>query len=789
MVDSRLREELFEAALELPPDERPGFLATRCGDDDELRRDLLSLLDAHQAAGSFLDPAELGADAASDPLGDLTGKRLGAFTVGRLIEVGGMGAVYEATQDEPRRPVALKVLRASLEIGERRHRFRREIDLLGRVEHPGIARVYAGGVERLHGVEVPYMALELVDGARPLTDVTTTRPLARNLEWILEVCDAVHHAHLRGIVHRDLKPANVLVDSANRVRVIDFGVAGLLDEEPDDPRVTRDGQIFGTLAYMSPEQFDGGAPPDVRSDVYSLGLILFEILAGEPAFDVAGLSITAALRERASDPPSLAALRGDLARDLVAIVECATRRDPTQRYGSMAEFASDLRRFLRHEPTFARPPSRMRAVALFVRRHALLTGATAVVITTLAISTAFSLFQLEKTRRANASRIEQLELATAESAVRKQTLDFMLNVFAAEVPQRAKGDDSRLSERLEFVAAGIDELEVEPRVRSLLFFHYGRLAHLVAQTDLAASMLGRAHELGEQAELEPDLKSEILQTMGQIAAASDVGRAIELFRRALAILPAGDRAMQVRRRSVELDLAQSLVRTGALEEARPLLEALRPVLMSDPDTNPASIATCLDGLAKLAAAAKDFDEACALYDRAIEIMQVRGETPRLARLFGGRGLTRKLGGDLDAALADYTRALEIHTAVLPDTHEIGVLQQNIARVHVAKRHRAEALLWQDRAIATLRKRLGDRNFSTVNLMFLVVGDRIELGAHAEAESLAVTTLPLQRNIMGDRHSSVAVTLERLALCLERRGETEDAARHRREAQAIRDAAR
>jgi|GEM_PF-4809670 len=302
---------------------------------------------------------------------------LGRYKIRRLIGSGGMGTVYEAEQDQPRRVVALKVMRggrsgAAAKVALRR--FQAEAQFLASLRHPGICQVYDTGVAEDSGspggpVPVPFIALEYIPGASPITTFADARTmgLRDRVLLFLKVVDAVEHGHSRGVIHRDLKPDNVLVGEDGEPKVIDFGIARALGHTAHDTSMTRTGQVLGTLQYMAPEQLAGkGASADQRADVYAMGVILYELLCGQPPYDLEGLDpLTAVTKLRDSLPTRPTLVRPGLDHDLETVIMAAVERDPVRRYASARELGADLRRWLDGDAVEAQRPS---VVTIAVRR-------------------------------------------------------------------------------------------------------------------------------------------------------------------------------------------------------------------------------------------------------------------------------------------------------------------------------------------------------------------------------------------------------------------------------------
>jgi serine/threonine protein kinase len=502
-------KEIFLDALDVPAEERRAFVEKACGNDADLMNQVRGLLEAHgDAAGMFhRETATLGVTTEpATPRGRKTlaaGDVVGRYTLKTLLGEGGFGSVFLAQQSEPIvREVAFKVLRASTHIEEIVTRFDAERQVLALMEHPGIARVYDAGTT---DDGRPFIAMEYVDGL-PITDYANKHllNLRQRLALFADVCSAVQHAHQKGIIHRDLKPTNILVTTIDGIpvpKVIDFGIAKAIDPEtPVSAAMTQEFQIIGTPQYMAPEQAVAGAKDvDTRSDVYSLGTVLYELVAGAPPFDIdrlkkAGLEeICRLIREetplkpstrlssiantRAGQPGTTTqTLGGSLDREVDWIVMRALEKDRTRRYQSPADLAADIERHLRHEAIVAGPPSRIYQLRKFVRRNRITVAAAAVVAIALVAATAISSVMYVREARAerraleNAKRaVENEQQARLESdratAAEKQAVmneqkarkelqratvisDFTTNLLAGIKPQVARGRDPALMKDL-----------------------------------------------------------------------------------------------------------------------------------------------------------------------------------------------------------------------------------------------------------------------------------------------------------------------------------------------------
>lgn len=383
----QLVEAAFERVIAAPPDERAHVLNDACGGDQDLRADVEALLQHDRCSeNSFLKspailsgvelppPAALVEAAADAWAASWIGKRVGGYTIERLLASGGMGCVFAARQERPARLVALKLLRPAFAASSALERFRLEPEMLARLDHPNIAKVYEADVHTDERGVTPYFAMELIPDAEPIVAYAAAHNLSTRDKVALfaKVCRAVHHGHQKGIIHRDLKPANLLVGRDGEPKVIDFGVARSTDADIVVTTLcTNVGELVGTMQYMSPEQCEGNsAALDTRTDVYSLGVVLFELLTGDLPYDATGTTIFEATRRIRNEPPRrpsqlLRALRGDLEWIMLKALE----KDRDRRYDSAAALADDLDRHLRGEPVTARSPTPAYVIGRYIQRR------------------------------------------------------------------------------------------------------------------------------------------------------------------------------------------------------------------------------------------------------------------------------------------------------------------------------------------------------------------------------------------------------------------------------------
>ncbi|MBS0195947.1 MAG: serine/threonine protein kinase [Planctomycetes bacterium] len=512
---------MAEAAIDIDPAARDSWLDSACAGSTDLRDRVRRLLEACEQAERMGDglvlpplaPPRLSATLHTPLEGVPTerrgtrfaiGERVGRYRIERFVAAGGMGEVYEARDEGLGRRVAIKVV-ASTTSAARSKRFEFEAALMARLEHPGIARLYEWAECDRDDRATGYIAMEFVDGV-PLTQAAAAMAdVGDRAALCLQLCEAVEYAHSRGVIHRDLKPANILVDGSGCVRVLDFGIGSLLDPAQRSNLSRTDGSPRpGTLAYMSPEQLRGGADSiSTLSDLYSLGLVLYEVFAGRPAFSFTDTPIDAAIRAVLdNDPPALGSVNTACRGDLEAIVSAAIRKEPAARYQSVAALAQDLARFRRGEAVLVRRPGIGERARRFVRRHRVLSATLAAAAVALAAGLSVAAVQYQ--RAIDAEREAERRLNEARSLAKTLLFDFSAAVskLQGSAPLRAMLAERAMA-ALEPLAAGT----ADPELLMYLAEGYTRLAMVlgvpggshVDQFDRAAETLEAAESLGTRA--------------------------------------------------------------------------------------------------------------------------------------------------------------------------------------------------------------------------------------------------------------------------------------------------
>jgi serine/threonine protein kinase/lipopolysaccharide biosynthesis regulator YciM len=763
---------IFDEAIKLPPNERAAYLDRACKDEPELRRRIESLLKASESQGGFLDsPSGSGQSAplrSSVPLSEKPGDRIGPYKLLEQIGEGGCGVVYVAEQTEPvRRRVALKIIKLGMDSKSVVARFEAERQALALMDHPNIAKVLDAGATETGR---PFFVMELVRGVR-ITDYCDEKCLSTHsrLELFIKVCQAIQHAHQKGIIHRDIKPSNILVtinDGVAVPKVIDFGVAKATTGQPLTEKTvyTAFEQFIGTPAYMSPEQaVMTSLDIDTRSDIYALGVLLYELLTGKTPFDAKDL-MSIGLDEmrriiRETEPPrpsaclntltpqelkTVAQRRGlnvpklvsELRSDLDWIVMKALEKDRSRRYETANGLAMDVVRHMNNEPVAACPPSRLYRLGKLVRRNTLAFAASSAVAVSLVCGLSMSTVMFLRERAAREQADEQAEIANAVKAFLQHDLLSQSSSYDQAEAGYTPDPDLKVREALERAAERIDRFKNHPLQEAAILRTIGRAFLDLGEDERAIPHLERALEL-EQTELGPDHPD----TLGVM---NDLGNA---YYRVGEV----EKALQIIEETVEKAL-QTIEETLKLNQS-----ALGP---DHPET-----LTTMNNLA-------EFYLSIAKSEKAIQLLEetLKGRKAKLGpnhrdtlRTMRDLSMAYLADGKSDLASRLIEETLELAKAKLglehPDTLEI---LNTLARVHLDLGKLDQALPLIEETLELMKTRLGPDHPSTLYASSSLAALYHRARKLKQEVELLEETLELTKAKLGPEHPQTVETMNNLA---------------------------
>lgn len=812
--------ELVRQAEELPTEEREQLLLQACAGDSALLQEVRSLLrnDTSLGDASTLPMPERGpADGSSDPFHDSRiPKQIGPYRLLEAIGQGGMGSVFLAEQEQPlRRRVALKIIKVGMDTREVVARFDLERQALAMMNHTNIAKVLGAGSTE-HGR--PYFVMEYVPGL-PLTEYCDRHHLStkERLALFVPICHAIQHAHQKGIIHRDIKPSNILVaieDGKPIPKIIDFGVAKAVSQRLTEETVyTQHGRLIGTPEYMSPEQAEmTGLDVDTTTDIYSLGVVLYEVLVGALPFDPSmlrkagleaihriirevdpptpssristlGASAAAIAHHRRAEPPTLLRqIRGELDWITMRAIE----KDRTRRYQAASELAADIQRYLDGEAVIAGRPSTAYRLKKALRRHKAVVAAVSAVFLALALGLVVSTTLYVRAQRARS----RAEMQTRKA---EQINLFLQNMLASAKPSE-KGREVTVREVLDEAGKRAerdlaDEPEVQASVRSTIGCTYMALGLFAdAEAQLRRALLMRRSVLGEN---HPDVAGSLDELAGLMMEKGDYSAAEPLYRSALAM----NRELLGERNATVAtnisNIATLLTNQARYAEAESLCRESLTMTRDVLGENSADFATSLSNLATLLQAQGKYAEAEPLARSALSSQRaiLGASHPDVASgLHNLAGILQAQGKYAEAEPL-LREALAMETTLYGDQHpSVPETLNNLAVVLDYQGHYAEAEPMYREALVLYKSILGEKHQSVAACMNALAVLLQAQGEYPEAESLHRQALAMRRELLGNAHPQVAGSLSNLASLLQDRGQLTEAESLYRDALGIQEEA-
>ncbi len=714
-------------------------------------------------------------------------KHIGRYRILGLICSGGMGVVYRAEQDNPKRVVALKVMRSGLTSDSLLGRFRDESQLLGRLHHKGIAQVFEAGTADTGSGDQPFFAMEYIEGGA-LSRYAVERQLdIRNrLALVADICDAVHHAHQKGIIHRDLKPGNILVDDTGQPKVLDFGVARVTNSDVHYTTMrTNVGQVVGTLPYMSPEQMAGRSDDlDIRTDVYAIGVILYELLGGRLPFDFSEKTLPEIARIVTEiDPAPLSSVNRSCRGDIETIVTKALEKDRRRRYASASELASDLRRHLVHEPISARPASGMYQLRKFAARNRALVGGVLTVMAVLILGIAGTTIGMVRARNASAEARAQQRVAEdqrniAESEARRadDTYRFFEQIFTTADPAVSHGEEITVRQVVDRAADRVESETFEtPKMEGVLRTTIGNTYRTLGVYDQAEHHLRRALEIRREIK-DPQLYVGLNNLAIVLGDAYKYDEAEVLFREAVDYLRSHYSDDHAEIATNLLGIADALGAKGDYDGAESVLKdviARRRSAGGSPD----QLAAPLNNLAIIKCAKGAYAECAELHTEALDYMRVihGDEHPKTCTIMNNLAQAYNNLAEYDKSVSLMQDVLRIRRKIYEPNHpKIAAAANNLAATLRRLGHLEEAEALYRESVAIYREVFGSDHVRVAVALNNLAGPLRDRGEYDTCVALYTEAIAILNKRFGDEHIYVASALGNLASIYNLQGDLDTA---------------
>ena len=786
-------QSLFEKALELNPSERENFLKEECSNDKELFDEIMSLLAADEKQHSIFSGSAADYLAIDDT--NLDGKLFGNYRAIKQIGAGGMGSVYLAERADGlfEQKVALKIVKPGMNSHEIISRFEEERQILARLQHPNIATLLDGGISELG---LPYFTMEYVEG-KPITEYSDYNNLTieQRLELFKKVCEAVLYAHQNLVIHRDIKPSNILVQEDGTVKLLDFGIAKVFEEDKDQKFVTRTGMRVMTPEYASPEQVKG-QPVSTATDIYSLGLILYQLLTGCPPYEVPSTSalemeriicltepqkpstmvtkiISSVDGKKKTSPDyvsekrktTIPKLKKRISGDLDNICLMAIRKEPERRYNSVVQFITDIDNHLNGLPVSARKSTASYRTKKFIQRHKVGVVIATIAVMLIAMVTAFYTIQLA----------EERDKAELEAEKSKKVSEFLAGIFKVADPEQSRGETITARELLDNGVKRIEkELADQPEVLANMLGVTGNVYKSLGLYDNALVLLQKAYSINDS--LLGSDSPETVKSLNDLAnlnfAMGDYESAIDKFDKTLEKRKTiyGEKSLEVAE-SMN-DLGMVLREEGDYKQSEKLLItslSIRKKLL--PLTSP-EVAQSINNLGLLKEDLGEYNEAKKLIEEALVMKEkIYGKIhPSVTETIGNLAMLLQQMGDYEEASKLFNKTLvvdkqlygEVHPSISTDLYNIASNTALMGDLNSADKLYSEVLELD-------KKLLGEEHPYIALDLNNLAGILSDKGEYAKAEKLYKESLALNEKIYGKEHPEVATSMSNLGVMYNRWG--------------------
>jgi len=835
-------KNIFNEAVLCSRNERDAFLKDACKGDKALRTEVEELIDADTSVDDFLETPAVTFTVTDETGEKLVGTKIGNYFLKRVISYGGMGVVYEAIQDQPMRTVAVKVMKEGLASRSAQRRFEYESEILAKLKHPGIAQVIEADAHSTEGAATtPYFVMEYIPDAKPITKYAWGEKLSvrERLRLFMQTCEAVYHGHQKGIIHRDLKPGNILVDPQGNVKVIDFGIARITDSDLHLTTVQTDiGKLIGTVQYMSPEQCNADPNDlDIRSDVYALGVVLYEMLCELLPYDVRKAAVFEATRLICETPPKKpSTVNRTLRGDLETIVLKALEKNREHRYQTVQALAEDLRRYLNSEVILAKPAGVATKFIKTVKRNPVVSATACVALVTFVTFFLYEVLvslpqlrdQRNKAVRASEEADRQRTAALNALSGLEEEMGFtteirtFLEEMLASVDPLSQGQEVKLPDLLDSAALRIengftDRPAIEASLRNTLgttYLNTGNYPAAEKQLEKAIKinlrlyskndertirshiLLGKLYMKQAQYNKSEKLYTEALNscratlgvkhflTISTLSSLGGVYNEMGLFDKAEPLLREAHslrRFIPPMEISVLCTVADHMgcyyLYQGRFEEAEPHFEeAYKESREAFGENNPI-VFDFMNNLAGLYTRQGRHEEAAPLFIKALEKRQkiLGDEHPQTLITMDNLAGVYLCQKRYEEAKVLFEDVLEKRRRILPESHPSSIISlNNMASTYTRLNRIDKALPLYFEALEKSRVALGDEDPATLSTLNNISCLYFQKGAYKEAEPLMKETLALRRRVLGNDRPETLTSMQNLSDLYSKQGRMDDA---------------